>query len=739
MNIEQIEEKLKEKNLSKEEQEIVDYELKEMKYYEIKTGKTIEKMIEKEKFNEKIYCWYLLGFIEENPLEKKENTKDYDFIRTESKPPDIDIDLTDDYKPLVIKDLADLYGGDHVSHIGTFSKYSYKSALKDIFRVFGIPAGVSNSITKKLTDDWETQLKENVGDIKNYLFKVVEKFPDRYEKWENVFEDLIKLIKDMDGQIRQTSVHASGILISDLPLNNQVPLKVINNTKTIKYTTEWDLGNLEDAGYLKIDLLGLRTLSIINETCKLIKEKKGIDIDLENIDLDDPKLFETIDKKNVDNIFQIGTKGGRWTSELIKPHSFKDIVAITSLNRPGTKSLIDDYIKNEKKIIHPSIDKHIKDTNYVILFQEQINRILADFLEIDEGEADLLRRNLEKNKDEKKLKKMFFEKSKKDDKEIKIVFDYLLKSAGYLFNKSHAVAYSIITMATLYLKTYYPLYFYTTSLQYPNNEDGRAGTSIEMKKNEYVLKNPNINKSKASKFEINEEENCVYYSLSSIKGVGIDPAMIIEEHQPYKNFGDFMEKTKEYKRKINKTKMGNLIKIGAFDDFCENRKLLFNIYDDKRASKKMNMLLWNKEIKTRLNEDDVKDYNSYTKEKFMIDLLETDGNLLKAKLLEDEKQLKQFRKEDVLLDFNEIPYHKVSWCVFEVKSSFEKVDKNNNLMAFLQVSDFYGNLINLTVFSSIYKENKKFFKEKNCLIGEVKKQSYRGKDSLLLTDNFNII
>jgi len=433
LTINEIKDKIKSLSLNPEEKKRADTEIKELKYYEIKTGNKIEDMIEKGNFNKDVFIWFLLGFIEENPLK---NNIPIPYIQTDYKMPDIDIDLGDSFRNKIIQDLEDIYGKKKVATISTFSKYSYKMALKDIFRIFGIPAGLSNQITKKLGDEWEKQLENEVEKIQPFLEKVITVYPDRYKTWKDVYNDIVAMAKDMDSQIRQQSVHASGVLISsEYELDKHIPIKYEKKSDSISYSTEWDLHNLEDNNYLKLDLLGLRTLSIIQETVDEIKLKEGIEIDVNEIDDNNPELYKTIEDGWSDNIFQLGTDSGVETCKIIKPKTFEDIVAITSLNRPSTKGLIKDYKDNKPSNVHEIIDKNVKKTNGVILFQEQINRILAEFLDIEEGEADLIRRNLEKNKNPEDLKKVFMEKSSHDELENEFVFNYLLERAGYLFNK----------------------------------------------------------------------------------------------------------------------------------------------------------------------------------------------------------------------------------------------------------------------------------------------------------------
>lgn len=413
-------------------------ELKELKYYEIKTGIKIDEQFlnnPNTKFNKNIFIWYLLDKIDENPLDKE-----LEYIKTEAKMPDIDIDIADEYRNQIIKDLENVYGKKKVAFISTFLTFSYKSALKDIFRVFGIPPGISNNITTKLTEDWENELKIFLKDEKLYPFlnKIISHFPNKYVTIDDIINNIIEITKDMLGQIRQQSLHASGFIISDEELDKHIPIKFLKENGF--YATEWDLTNLEETNYLKIDLLGLRTLSIIQNTVNLIKQFENKDVNLENIDLNDPKMFENIFTNNLVNIFQIGTKGGQYTMKYITPKNFDDIVATTSLNRPGTKNLITEYVENKEKNIHSSIDKYIKKTNYVILFQEQINQIISDFLKIDEGEADLIRRKIEGIKDKKdveKIKEIFYQKAPNNlvPEEIDFVFNYLIERAGYLFNK----------------------------------------------------------------------------------------------------------------------------------------------------------------------------------------------------------------------------------------------------------------------------------------------------------------
>jgi len=299
---------------------------------------------------------------------------------------------------------------------------------------------------------------------------------------------------------------------------------------------------------------------------------------------------------------------------------------------------------------------------------------------------------------------------------------------GVLTNNSHAVAYSKNTIITLYLKTYYPLYFYASCLAHPSSK-GKQDTINEMKRRGIKLQLPNVNISKAEKFEANKKNNSIYYSLSAIKGIGIEPAKIIEENQPYSSFGDFIEKMKPFKRKVNKAKINTLIRANAFRDFTKNQGLLLKAVENLYPLKNTSLFDYDNFI--RAEQETIQDLSKFEKIQTLLDLLDIETNILKARYSEKELQKLEEDSETITNLENIIEKEKFYYVIY-MKDIFEKVDKNGNLMAFISIVDWYGNQSRLTVFQSLYKEIKDNIKKNKPYLIEAKGNSYNNSLSLIL-------
>ena len=492
--------------------------------------------------------------------------------------PDIDIDLDLHRNEFVKNTLPLLFYKQSYGLISAFVTLNIKNSLQDILRVFGVPFEIFIKITKDLDEEnWEQDFENKYFMVKSYLDKSQEHLKNNNIIIDDIKQFIKNYVNNYKGTLRQTTKHAAGVIIGK-ELEKNIPLR-INEEIPI---AEFDLDQIENMNFLKLDLLTLRTLSVVQECVNQIrKEDPNFKINDYTKFFDDKNIYKEIDKGNLAGVFQLGTKGGKELCNIIRLKTFLDIVAINSLNRPGTKNMVQNYI-NPVYSEFEVVNKYTEETRYVVLFQEQLNKILADYLNIDEGIADLIRREWEKiNGNEKKAKEIyhkFYEyakKNRKKDSEIKSLFNYLQIYSGYLFNKSHAICYSILSIITLYLKVYYPLEFYSSCLKFPtSNAEEKEEIFLELRKNNIKFEMPEVNFSDYKDFIFDKKEKKIYYNLSTIKNFSNDSAKILQELRPFKSYYDFLQKVFNNKRKLNSKKIEVLIKVGALRKFNSNSNLL---------------------------------------------------------------------------------------------------------------------------------------------------------------------
>ena len=503
---------------------------------------------------------YVIGITEIDPI--KYGLSFARFLnksRMKTSMPDIDIDISKKDRPRALKLLKEKFGEEKTCQIINDVYFTDKTILKDLCRIFSIDFQTANRLTSLIGDGSAYDVPE-VVEFLNKNPQIKEAFPK------------------IQGLIRNSSTHAGGVLISDRPITDYIStLRTGDNIVTC-----YNGRVCEENGFLKQDLLGLNTLSIIKDCLSFIG-KSNFDFDY---DLDDPKVYETIQKSTL-GIFQLEGKGASQYTYQLKPQSFNDIVADLALVRPGAQDSGDSEeflrVRFEGKEIeydHPLLEPILKETNGCILYQEQamqISRVLSNFTDV---EADTLRKGIGKKLDYifTEYKPKFIEGAKKNNVDELIaekIWNKIEKASSYSFNKSHSVGYSLITYQTAHLKTYYPIEFYTAMLNNVENEDKRIQIYNEIKQLNKNIFNPDINISKD--VTIYDDDN-IYLSFSLIKGVG--PAAIndILNHQPYDSFEDFMNRTTS---KVNKGVVKSLIEAGSFDSFNVRRDQLYSIIDEQ--------------------------------------------------------------------------------------------------------------------------------------------------------------
>ncbi len=510
---------------------------------------------------------YVLGITNVDPL--KYNLLFERFLNPARKSmPDIDVDFADDKRGEVINYVKEKYGENSVAQIITFNRLSSRAVLKDVARVLKIPIPTVEKITK-----WIPSKFGRVFDLDQALNEVPEL------AWVNksddpIIQELIRYAKILEGMNRNASKHAAGVVITPGEVSDFVPLAIYGDDNSI--VTQFNMKDLEEAGLLKMDFLGLRTLSIIRDTIELVKQSRKIEIDIDNIPTDDAKTYEVFSKGQTTAVFQFESAPMREYLKKLRPSSINDLAAMNALYRPGPMEFIDDFIsrkngKRQTKYLHQVLETILKETNGIIVYQEQVIQIANKVAGMSLAEADLLRRAMGK-KDLKAMaeqKEKFTEGAVKNNISKKIaeeIFEAIDKFANYGFNKSHAVAYSIVAYQTAYLKAHYLEEFLAANLSNEYGNTDKVTNLLEdcRKLNVKVLP-PDIN-NPSVKFGVKNKK--IIFGMSAIKNVGVNAVeMIKSSHvklgRNFKSIYDFCANVDN--RIVNKRALEGLVLSGAFD------------------------------------------------------------------------------------------------------------------------------------------------------------------------------
>ncbi len=495
--------------------------------------------------------------------------------------PDIDVDFCAEGRDQVIEYVIEKYGKDKVAQIGTFGTMSSKAVIKDVGRVLEIPYLRVNEVSKLIPSfrgkpiSVEEALKK-VPEIKSMVKEVPE------------HQELMHLAKPLENMVRHASAHASGIVISNEPLSDYIPLYKGSKNETL---TQFDMNCLEELGYVKFDFLGLKTLTIIDNAVKCINESltdPAQRIDIKKIPLDDRKVYELLVSGNTQGVFQIESSGMKDLLKRLKPSAFEDIIPLVALFRPGPldSGMVDDFvkIKNGRKKIkypHPDLENILKDTYGLFVYQEQIMQTASKIAGYTLEEADLLRRAMGKKKpQEMKKQRDRFVTGAIDrgisERKATELFDTMEKFAEYSFNKSHSTAYALITYQTAYIKAYYPVEFMASLMTNESQNIKKIIPCInECRQMNIKVLGPDVNESKSGFMPV---AGRIRFGLSAIKHVGKIPVKEIVESRekdgPYKSIFDFCSRVD--RKKVGKKPLVSLIKSGAFDSLEPNRAKLFH-------------------------------------------------------------------------------------------------------------------------------------------------------------------
>jgi len=490
--------------------------------------------------------------------------------------PDIDVDFCYERRDEVIEYLKQKYGPDKVAHIITFGKMQARAVVRDVGRALGLPYREVDLFAKLIPGGPNITLQE--------ALKLEPRIRELVQGNEN-YKKLLTIALRLEGMVRHASTHAAGVVISNVPLMDHIPLY---RGKDGEITTQYAMKDVERIGLVKFDLLGLKTLTMMEETLRLVEKCRKIKVNLKEIPLDDPQTYKLLSEGDTTGVFQLESQGMRELLRRIKPERFSDLVALLALYRPGPLSsgMVEDYIKRrrgeeEVKYPHPWLKEVLDETYGVLVYQEQVMMaasILADF---SLGEADLLRKAMSKKVPEEmdRLRDRFLQgaqmKGIPGDKAQEI-FEIMAKFAEYGFNKSHSAAYALIAYQTAYLKAHFPEEFMAALLSSDMNDSDKVMRYVyECREKGIKVFGPDINLSQWEFTVEGDEELKIRFGLGAIKNVGkaaVGAILEARKEGPFRNFTNFCLRVDG--RKVNRRAIESLIKAGAFDQFGERSKLL---------------------------------------------------------------------------------------------------------------------------------------------------------------------
>ena len=491
--------------------------------------------------------------------------------------PDFDIDFCEEKRDLVFEYLTKKYK-DSVAHIITFGKLKARMVIRDVGRVLGLPYGFVDGISKMIPfDPSRPQSLIECINSEPRLLKLI-KDDERVKK-------LTDLSLKLEGLNRNFATHAAGVVIADKKLTDSVPLYKDSSTDLLLPSTQFDMYSAENAGLIKFDFLGLKTLTVINKTEKLVNKSEE-KFSINKINYEDQKVFDLLSSGYTVGLFQLESAGMREALMQMRPNHLEDIIALVALYRPGPMANIPTYNdckhgRQKPDYLHPMLEEILKPTYGVIIYQEQVMQIAQKLSGFTAGEADILRRAMGKKKraELEKQKLRFIDGALKNGIQKEVAASIFLKIepfAEYGFNKSHAAAYAIIAYQTAFLKTYYPNEFFSASMTMDiSNQNKLAEFYEELKRMKINIIIPDINKCFAD-FRADNEN--FYYALGGIKNVGFEAVSNIVNERlkngEFKSINNFINRVNP--KDINKLQLEGMVKAGAFDKLNENRQAIFN-------------------------------------------------------------------------------------------------------------------------------------------------------------------
>ena len=642
--------------------------------------------------------------------------------------PDIDVDFCFERRQEVIDYVVEKYGKDRVVQIVTFGTMAARGVIRDVGRVMDLPYAQCDAIAKMIPTELNITIDK--------ALTMNPELKSLYESDETV-RNLIDMSKRLEGLPRHTSMHAAGVVISQKPVDEYVPLSRASDGSIV---TQFTMTTLEELGLLKMDFLGLRTLTVIQNAVQLAEKNKGVKLDMDHIDQEDKKVYEMLGAGKTDGVFQLESAGMTSFMKELKPQNLEDVIAGISLYRPGPMDFIPQYIKgknNADSVTYdcPELEPILKATYGCIVYQEQVMQIVRNLGGYTLGRSDLVRRAMSKKKAsvmEKERQNFVYGNEEEGvpgcihngipEQVANKIYDEMTDFAKYAFNKSHAAAYAVVAYQTAYLKCYYPVEFMAALMtSVIDNPSKVAEYILSSRKMGIDILPPDINKGESA-FSV--DGNSIRYGLSAIKSVG-RPVIegLVEERNargPYKNLRDFIERLSG--KELNKRVIENFIKAGAFDGLAGNRRQKMMVYVqilDAVNQEKKNVMAGQLSLFDIASEEDkasyeirMPDVEEYPREAMLAFEKEVLGVYISGHPLEEYEEKWRKNISAVTTDFQpdeETGNPKVRDGAKEVVGGMItaktiKYTKTNKVMAFLTLEDLVGT-VEVVVFPRDYEKN----------------------------------
>ena len=670
---------------------------------------------------------YALGITNIDPL--KHNLIFERFLNPDRiSMPDIDIDFCVERRGQVIDYLKSIYGEDSVTQIITFGKMNARAVIRDVGRVMSYSYSEVDKIAKMIPEGPKVTLDQ-----------ALKQNSDLRSVSQTNYKELIDNAKVLEGMTRHASIHAAGVVVAPGDLTDFVPLY---RSSQGDVTTQYDMKELESIGLLKMDFLGLRNLTVIDKTVDLIKKRFDKEIDIDKIDMEDPKVYELFAKGLTVGIFQFESAGMREFLKKLKPKGMDGLIAMNALYRPGPMQNIDRYIKRahgKEKVeyVHPLLEEALKETYGIIVYQEQVMQIANIIAGFTLSEADEMRRAIGK-----KIRSLMDQMADKFVKgavknglskgKAKQIFELIDKFAQYGFNKSHSVAYSYIAYQTGWLKTHYTAEFMSANLTSEMNNTNKVVVLInECRKLDIKVHAPDINNSGINFEPVNDKE--ISFGLNAVKNVGVKALEqcieVRNKHGKFQSIFDFISKVDQ--RLVNKKVLESLILAGAFDSLNENRAQLFEAVDlainygnqvDKQTNKNQINLFGDQEELVKVPDlpiiEDWDNQEKLSKEKEVLGIYVSGNPLIKYADIIEELSNYDFSEKQILKENSIV---KIGGAVTNFKLHF---DKKNQQMAFFNL-DCLGGQAEAIIFHDAFDKYKEIIKDNNIvfLVGHTSTQN----------------